>query len=484
MRIAIIGSGPSGWSAFQKAKKLGLDVQLIDAGLTDSNPRKNAKHQSQHSLARKLYFGSDLPYRDFPVGPVTIKQRVNPLSSFARGGLSLVWGATMLPYCQEDTENWPVPTSKLNSYFEEITQLIPVTGTSDGLSSIYGEFFSRRSVFQSPRIVRILETLESNAYKGFVYGSSRLAVETGMHQKSGCYYCNRCLNGCNDNFIWSSKDEFENQDTIRLRVTSIIENDSCVAIDGIDENGLPTNQLRFDKVFLAAGPLESFRILAMSKMVEPTAILKDSATFFTPLWVSPRLGRPELNSFALSQCFIKLRKGDLTSGAQFQLYEYSDDLILRAKQTLPMGRFIPTPMIRFFMKRLMVSIGYLDGESSQSILMTLDENQNLILKEWEAGISKNNVLKNAKQSIQNLNTGIQNSGIFALKFLTKFAMPGEGVHFGGWLPMGVKSDLQGRPQGSRNVHVIDSSVLPSIAPGPITFTVMANAMRIVEEACL
>ena len=201
MKIAIIGSGPSGWSAFQKAKKMGLDVQLIDAGLNESNLEHNVQFQGQNSLARKLYFGSDLPYREFPSGPIAIRHGVNPLSSFAIGGLSLVWGATMLPYCQEDTENWPLLSSRLNKYFKEITQLIPVTGTSDRLSSTYGEFFSRRSVFQSPRMVRFLETLESKVRGEIIFGSSRLAVETGLNQKSGCHYCNRCLIGCNDGFI-------------------------------------------------------------------------------------------------------------------------------------------------------------------------------------------------------------------------------------------------------------------------------------------
>jgi choline dehydrogenase-like flavoprotein len=48
--------------------------------------------------------------------------------------------------------------------------------------------------------------------------------------------------------------------------------------------------------------------------------------------------------------------------------------------------------------------------------------------------------------------------------------------------MGEKSDLLGRPLGTQNIHVVDSSVLPTIAPGPITFTAMANAMRIAEAA--
>ena len=32
-----------------------------------------------------------------------------------------------------------------------------------------------------------------------------------------------------------------------------------------------------------------------------------------------------------------------------------------------------------------------------------------------------------------------------------------------------------------NVHAIDSSVLKSIPAGPITFTAMANALKIVDE---
>ena len=71
-----------------------------------------------------------------------------------------------------------------------------------------------------------------------------------------------------------------------------------------------------------------------------------------------------------------------------------------------------------------------------------------------------------------------------ITFLNKKAFPGEGVHYGAWLPMGKKSDLLGRPNECTNIHVVDSSILPSIPPGPITFTLMANAIRIVEDTLL
>jgi choline dehydrogenase-like flavoprotein len=43
------------------------------------------------------------------------------------------------------------------------------------------------------------------------------------------------------------------------------------------------------------------------------------------------------------------------------------------------------------------------------------------------------------------------------------------------------SDLYGRPNGLSYTHIIDSSVLPRISAFPITFTTMANAVRIASH---
>ena len=45
----------------------------------------------------------------------------------------------------------------------------------------------------------------------------------------------------------------------------------------------------------------------------------------------------------------------------------------------------------------------------------------------------------------------------------------------------LKSDKYGSIKHFKNLHIIDSSVLPFIPSGPITFTVMANAFRITDE---
>jgi hypothetical protein len=482
MKIAIIGSGPSGWAATRTLIELGHDVTLIDSSLIERDASANDIKKIDSTLNRKLYFGSDLPYRNFPFGPSINSEEVNPIFSFASGGLSLVWGATMLPYCKEDTLNWPIDLSSLENEFYELSKVIPITGVSDGLSTTYGNFYSRRGIMPSNRIVNILEHFAHIDVPEIQVGLARLAVETGTDAIEGCVYCNKCLNGCPLNLIWSTKDFNFKTKNLKLRVLKLKESSRGVEVEAVDIDG--ENQVLdgFEKVFLATGSIESFRILANSKIVSQEGTLKDSATFFLPLIALPKLGKLLHNSFGLSQVFIRLNKNDTKVASQFQLYEYSEELILRAKKALPLGAIIPSSILRFFLKRMMVAIGYLDGADSPGIQMRLLDNGSVLNslaldgKGWE---ERNQTIK---LSIKRLSKHIRKSGLLPVPFLTQIALPGEGVHFGSWLPMGEKSDLLGRPIGSNHIHVVDSSVLPTIAPGPITFTVMANAMRIAKAA--
>ena len=63
----------------------------------------------------------------------------------------------------------------------------------------------------------------------------------------------------------------------------------------------------------------------------------------------------------------------------------------------------------------------------------------------------------------------------------------SGYHFGASFPMSDNfnhennTDTQGRIKNVRNIHILDSSVLPSIPSGSFSYTVMANAIRIVKK---
>ncbi len=65
-------------------------------------------------------------------------------------------------------------------------------------------------------------------------------------------------------------------------------------------------------------------------------------------------------------------------------------------------------------------------------------------------------------------------------------LPGRGYHSGGTFPMRAnpryrETDCLGRPFGFERVHLVDASVFPTIPAGPITFSAMANAVRIADQ---
>jgi choline dehydrogenase-like flavoprotein len=70
-----------------------------------------------------------------------------------------------------------------------------------------------------------------------------------------------------------------------------------------------------------------------------------------------------------------------------------------------------------------------------------------------------------------------------LEPLLKITPPGRGFHSGGTFPMRAKpadfeTDIFGRLAGWDRVHLVDSSVFPSVPATTITLSTMANAHRI------
>ena len=481
MDVAVIGAGPAGWAAASKLLSLGHKVTVFTGDMSEEDEDPANHGQVKTKINTKLLRGSNFPYRGFPVGPKNSQVGVNLASSFAISGLSLVWGATMLPYTKTDLELWPITPKDLEAGYKFVMKHVPVAGRIDHIATKYDPYINQNNVLPTKRISTFLRLAERTRHKDITCGSSRLAVQTTTSSTIGCNYCGRCLTGCPIDKIWfapkleSSLIQYQKN----FRVVSLVEENDKVSVNAIDLSGKSFNFHGFDKIFVAAGNIETFRILATSKFVKPQAENRDSSTFFVPILLSRRYKKPEKQKNTLSQIFI--RQETENSGAlQLQLYDYSDDLISRARQVHTLVKFIPSWLLRLILSRFIVGIGYLDSQFSTSVAMSLDDYGNVNLGvARECGNEKKLIVKKMFKESKPFFKG---TGSKAITQLIQYALPGEGVHSGGWLPMGKDSDLQGRPAGCLNVHVVDSSVFPTIPPGAITFTVMANACRIVELA--
>jgi hypothetical protein len=288
------------------------------------------------------------------------------------------------------------------------------------------------------------------------------------------------LNGCPYGKIWNTG----RQNGVRveyrrgLRVVNIGQVRNSFEINAMNKSGYIEQFGDYDRIFLATASIESFRILATSGFVPKEATLLDSQTFFTPILLSFRYGEIENSYYTLSQAFAYL-KNDSTVTAQIQIYDYSSGLVDRAKKISSAISMVPDVVLGWLLRRTFIGIGYLSSDDSAQIHLSLDDQGNVRMKRLASDEAK--IRKNVRRTVREFQRYFQPLGVFASNTLTRMASAGEGVHFGGWMPMGTKCDELGQPINNQGIHVVDSSVLPTIPPGPITFTVMANAARIVKR---
>jgi hypothetical protein len=470
----LIGSGPTAFAALEILKKKEVSLTHFDAGLNETHGtiKKFSKEKST--------LGNDFPYIHFPFGPQFNQIRTRIPTSFANGGLSNVWGATLLPYAQEDIKDWPIDLADLAPYYRLLETLIPMSARKDNLANVYPLYAPHECLDISRRISRLINVLEREEYSDLFIGHSRLAIQTRTNTRKGCHYCNNCLRGCQEGFIWNSRTT-SNQNTITSRVLKLSKLDYRWSIEYIDFLGKYQVMHNFDKIFVCCGPIESFRILSTSGLVPAKAELRESMTFYIPILLKPEYGVPPQESFGLSQAFIRLEQSGLSScPSHFQLYEYSSELAQAISQQLKFLSYSSRSLVKFLAKRSFVAIGYLHSDESPSALLSLESDGHVILAE------KSNLRKKsigiARKNTKILSERLRRAGVVFSQHAMKFSKFGAGAHAGSWLPMGLGSNNLGEPFDSKGIHVLDSSVLPSIPAGAMTFTVMANAMRIVDEA--
>jgi len=478
-KVAVVGSGPSGWAAAQRLVELGIEVDVFSADVSPNDNSSETHAPKNFKINRKLFKGSDYPYRLFPTGPKISQSEVEVVTSFAQSGLSLVWGATMLPYQKHDIGNWCITDVDLESGYKWICSKVPIAGDIDRLVGDFPPYISHPPLLPSSRILSFLEKASKANDKNLTTGASRLAVYSVRQEKEGCLYCKQCLLGCPIDLIWKAPQIVGLANYFGgLRVLSINTMEKKHQLKVISKDGNVFTFGSYERVFLCSGPVESFRVLSTSNFVSPNAVLLDSQTFFVPILISSKYGKPDLEAHTLSQAFCYLKEG-LKTKSQLQIYDYSDDLISRVYQILPITRILPMWLLKKILQRLFVGIGYLNDGDSAKILMQLNKEGHVNLSlEGSSGKSAKMIVKSM---VRLYRRKFYRLGLWPLTFLTQIALPGQGVHCGGWLPMGFKSDRLGQPNASQGIHVLDSSILPSIPAGPITFTVMANAVRIIEE---
>ncbi len=523
----VIGSGPAGVACAKALLDRGVDVTMLDAGLqleadkqaarsvlsrqphndwdTDALGRIRGRITTDHSQM-PAKFGSDFAWRAFEDHFPSTQEKVQLRGSLARGGFSNVWGATMLPFTNDDIAAWPISVEDLEPHYRALFSFVPLVATADGLGNSLPLYTDHHETLKPSRQAEaMLENLAQHqdalARAGITFGRARLAVRSGAKGDSpGCVYCGLCLRGCPYDLIYNSAvtveqltrnhDQFAYQPDVLVR--KLVERGNQVDIQAVRPSTGDAVSLSAERVYVACGIRASTHIVleSLEAFGEPVTI-RDCGHFTLPMLRYSRMpGVANEQLHTLSQIFLEILDASIAPNMiHLQLYTYNDVFpeALRDRAGVLCDLF--SAPSRWFLERLVVAFGYLHSDSSTTIRATLNrpsgDSHSILALETSGDESL--MRRVMKRTVRKLSRHRGKLRALPLGPFMRVGTPGQFFHSGGSLPMRdepnrLETDVLGRPQGLSRVHVVDASVFPSVPATSITMSVMANAHRIGSHA--
>jgi choline dehydrogenase-like flavoprotein len=455
---------------------------------------------SKSGIPMKRVYGSDFPFREADERLGLTLSNVGIKASLAQGGLSNVWGAAVLPYRDADMAGWPFAADRLAEHYRAVAELIGIAGVRDDLSTVFPLYTDRPTRLEPSQqasrvLMRLAQHRRALAEAGWIVGRSRLAIGGDQAARS-CRYCGLCMYGCPYGAIYSAistLDQLRTHPRFRYRagvvVESIREGSADVVITGRDRQSGERVTIVAGRVYVAAGVIPSTRIVlrSLSAYDHPVTVL-DSQYFLVPLVAAApaREVRSE-RLHTLSQLFLELYDPAISPfGVHLQVYTYNDLMGQALRSAFgPLARVLGG-IARGLEHRMLVIQGYLHSAHSGQIRVELKRAANGDVLHVD-GVPRDESKHVIRRVLRKLIAHSRHLGAVPLIPMTKIADPGRGFHTGGSFPMrarptALESDVLGRPTGWQRVHLVDSSILPSIPAATVTFPVMANAHRIASES--
>lgn len=527
MNVIVVGSGLAAVGAIRALLRQGhrptvldigerppatiVDTQTVmasrppDAWTSDERQRLAANESaSGRGVPRKLVFGSDYFY-----SAEQTEASVNgafrpgtPPWSPARGGFSVGWGAAVLPPAPSDIADWPIGHDELLLHMRAALGDIPVSEPDDELSEVFGKLcLDRREPLGLSRgQQRLLEKLREAAGANatgrqsaaqVLVGQSRLLTQTQADAATRCRLCGYCSSGCVYGSIYTAEHDIDRwipEDRIDYRAGSTVflvretarEVEVCFTRHGQVES------LRADRVLLAAGAVNSTRVLLNSAPVHlDTATIRRTG-YAVQIFGSTEALEVEWPSVnTQTSHFVALKdEGISPYWAHVQVGQPNELVLQRLGLTQANLRSVRGRFVKAAAGHL-VSVA-LNAHSSCGPTYEVRVQRN------DAGLPKMETSQRWSDASRRavamygglLARSLRRGGLYRVPFAKQDSGSALTYHFGASFPMTRQpraphdTDVLGRPFGWQRVHVVDTSVLPAIPATTVGVVTMANAHRV------
>jgi choline dehydrogenase-like flavoprotein len=513
----IIGSGPSGYASATYLLRHGWKVTMLDFGnlrkdldrhnlpanLTNDNRealvnieefswknRRKGKESLSPERMRSHYFFEHT--NDYVLG--RFRAAVANIS-LAYGGLSNIWGGNVLPCDGRDVDEWPITRDELTPYYKALSDLIPLTADrKDGLAARFG--FPCGDLPEYPigqqageLLTDLLKCGEALEEQGLFFGRAKLAIDPrlAIDPVKDPYPFGPIFHAGAGLGTLSANPGFRYIPDIFVEHISQQPPGSVVAA-GTEVSTKSPVSFSGDKLFIACGVLATGQLMARNFDLENQVmhVRTNQNAFFPFVRFRRSKGVSRLPTNSISQLFLDIQN-EYTDNrfAHIEVHQFGEYVLNPIKSIL--GSLTPFAVAagRPVLERTMIFQAHLHSDFSDRLEVRYDRTNG-----WKADIAG---MPNPRARgcygnlLQFLARNRKSLGGWPLKQLMLVDPPGASNHLGGMFPMReqpdrtLSSDRFGRPFGCRNIHITDSTILPSLPATTLTFTVMANAARIADH---
>jgi choline dehydrogenase-like flavoprotein len=533
-RITVVGSGASGAHFALSLLRKGHAVQLVDAGYT--GPAPIAPDRRIPDLKRELadpveyFLGSDLsgltlpgeegeyygfpPQKQYvfryPEGVATRTRGFEPLSSFAEGGLAQAWTAGVFPFNEDDLTDFPLPYEELAPYYGEVAERIGVSGAVDDIERfmpVHENMMEPLELDDHSRL--LLDRYEANrdtltTRYGCYLGRARVAtLSRPLGDRDACDYLGRCMWGCpagalyTPSFTLRECERYDGFEYLPNRYVQAFEFDEARRVRALivrPPEGGAAVPLPVETLALAAGTLSSARIYLESVWQQDGIRLEldglmDNRQVLVPFVHVGRIGVPyEPRSYQYHQLLLGLEMGRPREYVHGQITTLTTAGAHPILQSMPVDLRTATFVFRNVRAALgLVNLNFHDHRRPDCRvgLSIAGQGSDPVLDiRYEPEPTESQRLKSA---VKRLRRVLRRLGCVVAPGAVHTRPMGASVHYAGTLPMSKTPKPRTvsplcRSHDFENLYIVDGSTFPFLPAKNITFTLMANAVRVADRA--
>jgi choline dehydrogenase-like flavoprotein len=528
--VVVVGSGASGVHFALSLLRKGRSVTMLDVGRHGANPvnpessltglKESLPDPTEYFLGSR-YTGALLPgdggeYYGIPPGKDYVFDPLPefevapsgfaPLFSFAQGGLAQAWTAGCYPFNADELADFPFTYSELAPHYDEVARRIGITGEVDDLARFmpaHGHLLPPLRLDEhSERLMRAYEQRRERLHQvGAYMGRTRVAtLSQPLGSRQPCSYLGRCLWGCPRGALYTPRHTLQEclafpqfqyipgVEVTHFRIGPGPRIQSVVArgLDDRRERVYPAERLA-----LAGGALVSAKIFLTSILRDGGERIRlrglmDNRQVLVP-FINPRLiGKPfAAESYQYHLIGMGLETQAPRDYVHAQITTLKTALLHPIIQRLPFDLSTSTVVMRGLHAALgIVNVNLRDTRRDENYVELAGDGERPGLRIHYGPDSTERV--RIADAMRRVKHALGVLGCVVPPGMSHVRPMGASVHYAGMIPMTrtpapftATEYCESRDVG--NVFLVDGTTFPFLPAKNITFTLMANAVRVAEE---